>query len=62
MARRLLVGGAYSDLSVNGAAFIRGWRFFEVWRLLEEIQYFLLRKTDVLKTSVSQVSKNLSSG
>ena len=55
MARRLLVGGAYSDLSVNGAAVIRGWRFFEVWRLLEEIQYFLLKKTDVLKTSVSQV-------
>ena len=54
MARRLLLGGAYSDLSVNGEAFIR-WRLFEVRRLLEEIQYFLLRKTDILKTSVSQV-------
>ena len=55
MARRLLLGGVYSDLSVNGAAFIRGWQLFEVRRLLEEIQYFLLRKTDILKTSVSQV-------
>ena len=36
--RRLLEGGAYSDLTINGAALIRGRRL----RLLEEIQYFKL--------------------
>ena len=34
---RLLDGGVYSDLSINGEALIRGRRLFEVQRLLEEI-------------------------
>ena len=34
--RRLLEGVAYSDLSVNSMAFIRGQRLFEALRLLEK--------------------------
>ena len=35
----LLEGSTYFDLSVNGAALIRGWRLFETKLLLEEIRY-----------------------
>ena len=43
--RRLLEGGAYSDLGVNGVPLFNG------WRLLEEIRYFknLFRKIDEKK-------------
>ena len=37
--KRLLEGGTYSDLSSNGAAFIKVWRLFEAQHLLEEIRY-----------------------
>ena len=37
-ARSLLEGGTFSDMSVNGSV-IRGRRFFEARRLLEEIGY-----------------------
>ena len=37
--RRLLKGGAYYDLTVNGAELMRGRRLFETRRLLEEIRY-----------------------
>ena len=40
--RRLLEGGAYSDLTISGAALIRGRRLNAAQRLLEEIQYFKL--------------------
>ena len=43
--RRLLEGGAYSDLGVNGVP------LFDGWRLLEEMRYFknLFRKIDEKK-------------
>ena len=42
--RRLLEGRAYSDLCVNGVAFIRSWHLFEaVWHFLENVQYILLK-------------------
>ena len=37
--RHLLEGGTYSDLSVNGAALIRGWCVFETQFILEEKRY-----------------------
>ena len=37
--QRSLEGDLYSDLSVNGAALIKGRRLFEALRLLEEIRY-----------------------
>ena len=37
--RRLLKGSAYYDLTVTGAALMRGRRLFETRRLLEEIRY-----------------------
>ena len=36
--RRLLVGGTYFDLSVNGEVLIRGWCLYEDQHLLEELQ------------------------
>ena len=36
--RRLLDGGAYSDLNVHDVALIRGQRLFETWHFLEEIR------------------------
>ena len=37
--KRLLKGSTYSDMSVDGEVFARGWRLFEAWCLLEEILY-----------------------
>ena len=37
--RSLLEAGAYFDLSLNGAALIRGWCLLKTHCFLEEIQY-----------------------
>ena len=48
--RHLLEGGTYSDLSVSGAALVRGWCVFETQFIFEEKRYiatqinFLLRQ------------------
>ena len=46
--RRLLEGGAYSGLGVNGAAFVKGRRLFETFRLLAEIWQFKKEKYVIL--------------
>ena len=35
----LIEGDTSFDLTVNGAALIRGWRLFETWRVLEGMHY-----------------------
>ena len=37
--RRLLKGGVYFDLNVNGVTYTRRWRLFGARYLLEEIRY-----------------------
>ena len=55
--RHLLEGGTYSDLSVNGAALIRGWCVFETqfifeekWYIVTQINFLLRQKWDICIT------------
>ena len=47
--RTLLEGGAYSDLSVGDAAFIKGRRLFDTRELVEEIQYLTIFRMSTFK-------------
>ena len=55
--RRLLKGGAYYDLSIDGTAFIRRRRLFETWHKKKELWNSLIFVTQISTHKINKLNK-----